>query len=93
MRAAYRGYWTGGRRAGQVRRLHVIRERGPGDRVAKVFMCGAPAWDCRASDVVILDPLPVLAPDGLSWCPACVGRAAETAGLLERFAAELAGAR
>jgi hypothetical protein len=43
MRAAYRGYVSGGKRAGQVRRLHVIREHGPGDRVAKVFMCGAPA--------------------------------------------------
>jgi hypothetical protein len=92
MRAAYRGYWTGGKRAGQVRRLHIIREHGPGDRVAKEFMCGAPAWDCTHSDVVISDQLPVKPPEGLAWCPHCIGRAAEAAGLLGGFGEQLARA-
>jgi hypothetical protein len=93
MRAAYRGYYSGGKRAIQVRRVHLIREHGPGDRVAKHFLCGQPAWDCTNSDAVILDPMPAVTPEGLAWCPLCIGRAGDAAGLLARFAEVLAGAQ
>lgn len=89
-RAAYRGYVTGGNRSRQVRRLHIIREHGPGDRVASCFECGNAAWNCQASETVIIDPMPAEPPAGLEWCPSCVGRAADRAGLLRVFAATLA---
>ena len=48
-RGLYRGYWSGGKRAGQVRRLHIIREDGPkGWAPGKQTMCGQGAWDCHA---------------------------------------------
>ncbi|MDX3033925.1 hypothetical protein [Streptomyces scabiei] len=75
MRAFYRGYSSqSGRRAGQVRRLHVMREDGkfPG----RQGLCGAPGWAHTHSPAVILDPLPATPPDGLTWCNACVGHAA-----------------
>lgn len=92
MRAFYRGYNSlSGRRAGQVRRLHVMREDGkfPG----RQGECGAPGWTHRHSDPVILDPLPATPPTGLEWCPACVGRAAERIGLLDAWAARLSSTR
>lgn len=89
MRAFYRGYSSrAGRRAAQVRRLHIMREDGnfPG----RSGECGAAGWTVTDSPAVILDPLPAAPPAGLAWCPACVGRAAERAGLLAQFASVLA---
>lgn len=87
-RAFYRSY--AGR---QVTRLHVMREDGkfPG----RSGECGTAGWGVRRSEPVILDPMPSVPPPGLSWCPACVGRLAERAGVLGRVAAGLAagGAR
>ncbi|WP_424862129.1 hypothetical protein [Streptomyces sp. MMS24-I29] len=88
MRAFYRGYSArSGRRATQVRRLHIMREDGkfPG----RSGECNAAGWDHRDSEPVILDPMPAVPPPGLEWCPACVGRAAERANLLRQFAAAL----
>jgi hypothetical protein len=91
-RAMYRGYHSGsGKRAGQVRRLHVIREHGPaGWEPGKQTLCGQHAWACRHSDPVIISPLPDRAPDGLAWCPKCIGLLAELLGLLGEIAASLA---
>lgn len=90
-RALARGYWTGRKRAGQVRRLHVIREDGPkGWEPGKQTMCGQAAWNCQNSDAVIFDPMPDRPPEGLSWCPACVGHLAERLGLLGEVASSLA---
>lgn len=90
-RAVYRGYWTGGKRAGQVRRLHIIREDGPaGWEPGKQTLCGQAAWKATHSDPVIISPLPARPPEGLTWCPACVGRQAELLGLLEEIAASVA---
>ncbi|MGW1405052.1 hypothetical protein [Streptomyces sp. NPDC002403] len=89
MRAFYRGYNSrSGHRAAQVRRLHIMREDGkfPG----RSGECNAAGWAHRDSDPVILDPMPTAPPPGLEWCPACIGRAAERAGLLTQFAATLA---
>ena len=90
-RGLYRGYWSGGKRAGQVRRLHVVREDGPkGWAPGKQTMCGQAAWDCRNSGTVILDPLPDRPPEGLAWCPKCIGHLAERLGLLEEIGSSLA---
>ena len=90
-RGLYRGYWSGGKRAGQVRRLHIIREGGPkGWAPGKQTMCGQGAWDVTHSDAVILDPLPDRPPDGLAWCPKCIGHLAERLGLLEEIGSSLA---
>jgi hypothetical protein len=91
LRGVYRGYWTGRARAGQVRRVHIIREDGPkGWEPGKQTLCGQHAWPVTNSEPVILDPLPATPPPGLTWCPKCVGHAAELAGLLDDLAARLA---
>lgn len=90
-RAVYRGYFAGHGRAGQVRRLHIIRENGPkGSRSGSQTLCGQHAWDVRNSEAVILSPMPAKPPEGLSWCGGCVGKQAELSGLLDEFAARLA---
>jgi hypothetical protein len=89
MRAFYRGYHNGSeRRAGQVRRLHIMREDGkyPGRQA----YCGTGGYDVTHSTTVLIDPLPATPPDGLAWCGACVGRAAERTGQLDTWAAQLA---
>lgn len=89
--AFYRGYVTGGKRAGQVRRLHILRPTGtPSLAAGKLGYCGTAAWKCQDSDPVFLSPLPARPPDGLAWCPACVGRYAESLGLLGEIAGEVA---
>jgi hypothetical protein len=90
VRAIYRGYYAGGKRAGQVKRLHIVREDGPRGVVAKYTLCGQAAWDCRNSDAVVLSPMPARPPEGLAWCPACVGKQAELLGLLDEIAASVA---
>jgi hypothetical protein len=91
VRAVYRGYWTGGKRAGQVRRLHVIREDGPrGWPPGTQTLCGQGTWGVQHSDAVILDPLPDRPPEGLAWCPKCVGHLAEKLGLLTEVGSSLA---
>lgn len=90
-RAVHRGYWSGGKRAGQVTRLHVVREEGPpGAPPGSQTLCGQSARRHRNSDPVVIDPLPPRPPDGLSWCPKCVGHLAENLGLLDEVAARLA---
>jgi hypothetical protein len=91
-RAVYHGYFTGSKRAGQVKRLHIIREQGPGDwPPGSRALCGTGVWSVSHSESVILSPMPAQPPEGLSWCPACVGKQAELSGLLGEFAARLAG--
>ncbi len=89
--AFYRGYWSGGKRAGQVQRFHIIREDGtrsipPGHQA----LCGQGAWPASHSDPVIADPLPDKPPEGLTWCPKCVGLLADRLGLLDVIASSLA---
>jgi hypothetical protein len=88
-RAVYRGYVSNGRRAGQVRRLHVVRDEGPaGWESGKQTMCGQHAWDVTRSESVVI-PLPCRPPDGLTWCPKCIGLLAERYGLLDEVAASV----
>lgn len=94
MRAFYRGYSTAtGRRAKQVRRLHIVRE--DGRFAGKQGLCGAPGWGVTQSPPVILTPMPAEPPTGLSWCSPCIGHAAHLVGRLDTIArtvAELAEA-
>lgn len=89
MRAFYRGYSSRtGRRAAQVRRLHIMREDGP--LPGRQGECGTGGSNVTNSPVMILDPMPATPPDGLTWCPPCVGKAAARAGQLDVWAAQLA---
>jgi hypothetical protein len=85
VRAFYRGYSAAtGRRATQVRNLHVMRE--DGKFAGKQGLCGAPGWGVTHSPPVIVDPMPSEPPAGLMWCRACIGHAAHLVGQLEAFA-------
>jgi hypothetical protein len=94
-RAVYRGYWQGGKRSARVTRLHIVRE----DKERRSWvpewsgaqtLCGQSATQHRHSDPVIIDPMPAEPPEGLSWCPMCIGHLAEQLGVLGEVAAGLA---
>ena len=88
MRAFYRGYNSrSGRRAGQVRRCTSCASRPVSRPLRRVRPGGRKHRD---SDPIVIDPAPATPPEGLTWCPPCVGRASERAGLLAQFAAHLA---
>lgn len=91
MRAFYRGYNAAtGRRAKQVRRLHVMRE--DGRFAGKQGLCGTPGWGVTQSPAVILEPIPAEPPEGLSWCNSCIGHAAHLVGQLDAVARGIAEA-
>lgn len=91
MRAFYRGYSAAtGRRAKQVRRVHVVRE--DGKFAGKQGLCGAPGWGVTQSPPVLIDPMPADPPVGLAWCRACIGHAADAVGQLDAFARIVAAA-
>ena len=87
-RAFRSGYYDGRPRAGQVHRIHIIREDGP--RPGRQAMCGQHAWKVTNSTPVVIDPMPAEPPDGLTWCPHCIGRLAEVLGVLWQIAGFLA---
>lgn len=73
-RAFYRSYASA-----RTTRLHIMRECGkfPG----RQGWCGTQAGTVTRSVAVVLDPMPDEPPAGLTWCPLCVTRAAEKAGV------------
>jgi hypothetical protein len=99
-RAVYRGYWQGGKRSARVTRLHIIREapvaahrsayRPFHERPSEQTWCGQFATPHKNSEPVIFDPMPEKPPEGLAWCPTCIGHLAEVLGLLDEVAARLA---
>lgn len=99
-RAVYRGYWQGGKRSARVTRLHIIRDTPVAARrsacrpfhkpPAEQTWCGQFAVRHTNSEPVIFDPMPGAPPDGLEWCPACIGHLAERYGLLGEVASALA---
>lgn len=91
-RAFYRGYVDGTKRAGQVKRLHIIRDTSgtPSLPAGHLAWCGVGAGEVTRSPAVVISPLPARPPEGLQWCPACVGRYAESIGLLNDIASEVA---
>jgi len=79
----------------QVRRLHILhpgrerpRPKWRTDRPPmKEGFCGTAGWDCSdGAGRHVIDPLPEVPPSRLTWCPTCVGRAAEHLGMLSGFA-------
>jgi hypothetical protein len=101
-RAVYRGYHQRGKRSARVTRLHIIRETPVArhrpewhslrEQPAEQTWCGQFATPHTNSEPVIFDPMPEKPPEGLSWCPACIGHLAEELGLLGEVAARLAAA-
>jgi len=99
-RAVYRGYRDDGKRSALVTRLHIIREtpvaahrsvyRPFHDRPAEQTWCGQSATRHQHSEPVVIDPMPSSPPEGLKWCPACIGHLAELLGLLDEVGAKLA---
>ncbi len=89
-RAMYRGYPASSspRKSARVTRLHIIREEGPNGWPQT--WCGQSAGVHRNSQPVIIDPMPLRAPEGLSWCPKCIGHLAERYWLLDEIAESLA---
>lgn len=96
-RGIWRGYWAGGKRSAKVTRLHVIRDKPVrqhhsigAPRPSHETWCGQGVNQHQHSEPVILDPLPSRPPEGLAWCPKCVGHLAEWYGLLDEVADSLA---
>jgi hypothetical protein len=88
VRTVERGYYAGSRRAGQVTRVHVVREEGPrgwDPGNGPQTMCGQSAWKGQNSAPIIRDA-PHALPDGLQWCPKCTGHLAERLGWLNEVA-------
>ena len=81
-----------------VRRLHLLREgrkrARPSwwpDRVYTMGWCGTAGWDCSdGAGRMVIDPAPEVPPGRLKWCPICVGRALEHAGMLSAVGVMLA---
>jgi hypothetical protein len=89
--AFYRGYVNDSKRAGQVKRLHILRDTGTHSmEPRKLGWCGTTGWDVTDSRTVLISPLPARPPEGLRWCPSCIGRYAERIGLLDDIAGEVA---
>lgn len=83
-----------------VTRLHVLRDvptrrkayPSPVPAGRAEGWCGTPATPTLRAPVVYLDPMPSCPPEGLCWCPMCLGRLAERLGLLDQIGVLLAGA-
>jgi hypothetical protein len=88
IRTVQRGYYDRSEPpAGQVRRVHVIREEGPRgwDGPERQTWCGQGTWNGQHSPPVIRDA-PHDLPRGLSWCPKCTGLLAERLGRINEVA-------
>lgn len=88
VRAYHSAFGSPERRGGQVRRLHIVRE--DGQRPGQQTMCGQHATGTTKAAAVIIDPMPAAPPDGLTWCPTCIGLLTERTGRLDALAALLA---
>lgn len=88
IRTCQRSYVQDGHRAGQVQRVHVVREKGPKDRDGTMTLCGQHTYAVRQSEGIIRDA-PHDLPASLSWCPKCVGLLAEQLGRTAEVAALL----
>lgn len=89
VRTVERGYPSGAsRRSRRVTRVHVIREEQPRDwrgGDSAHTWCGQHAYDVTGSRALVREaPHPL--PEGLAWCPKCVGHLAEHAGRLGEVA-------
>lgn len=88
-RAFYRNYPDDAAKLSRrIHRLHIVRE--DGKRPGRHGYCGIQVGDVTRSTAGVLDPMPVVAPPGLSWCGKCVGEHADRMGQLDSVAAVLA---
>lgn len=88
-RAFYRDYPEDAEHLSRrIKRLHIVRE--DGKRPGHNGYCGIQVGDVTRSTAGIIDPMPVVAPQGLHWCGKCVGEHAERIGQLDIIAAVLA---
>lgn len=94
MRGFHRSYpHQGDRRSARITRFHIIREDGKwgglqGFCGQRCTDSGDRAWDRGPDSVaVIIDPLPLVPPDGLVWCPACLGHLTQRRGRAHQVAA------
>lgn len=74
-------------RSGRVSRVHIVREEGPRGHEGpkRQTWCGQHAYDVTNSRSLIREaPHPL--PEGLRWCPACIGHLAEQVGRLGEVA-------
>jgi hypothetical protein len=76
-RAYYMSYVEAGKRAGQVKRVHVLRE--DGKWAGRWAHCGQSSGAVTKSSPVWLQPIPFVLPDGLTWCSKCVASLARKA--------------
>jgi hypothetical protein len=80
-------YYGGHGRGGQVRRVHLIPPDGTFPRRgAPSAACGQPWWETTDAPNECL-PFGGPLPHGLTWCPKCLGVAADRLGLADRVAA------
>lgn len=69
------------RRAKQITRVHVLNEAPPkGREPGTEALCGTSAGRHTNSRPVIAEA-PLHLPEGLTWCPTCIGRLAERKGV------------
>lgn len=88
-RMFYRGYSTrSGRQAGQVKRLHILRPEpiGKPPNEHPAAFCYTYAFPCADSPPMWVDAAGGL-PVSLSWCPTCLGHAADRLGWASAVAA------
>lgn len=77
-------YYGGHGRAGQVRRAHLIPPDGTFPRRGvPTAACGQP-WHASTNAPLESLPLGQPLPAALTWCPKCVGVAADRLGLTDR---------
>lgn len=89
VRTCRRSYVQDGARAGQVQRVHVVRETPTRSLAAgEQTLCGQHAYAVRQSEGIVRDA-PHELPEGMSWCPTCTGRLAEVLGRTAEIAALL----
>lgn len=86
IRTCQRSYADSTRRSARVTRVHVVRETATRSLAAgEQTLCGQHAYPVTNSEGIVRDA-PHALPDGLSWCPKCVGHLAERLGRLDEVA-------
>lgn len=81
--ASTSGYYDGHDRAARVTRVHLIPPPGTFPRRGgPSAACGQPWWDVQNAPRTAV-PLDGPLPDGLTWCPKCLGIAAEVLGVAD----------
>lgn len=95
--AYYSGYYDsatrrGGKPAGQVRRAHLVAPPEEFRRsVRETAFCGTYAHDTTHAPKAVIEA-PYTLPEGIVWCPTCIGRAGEALGIIDLLVAAVLAA-